>query len=146
MIYGKKHRIVNEFKEEGELISTEAKIISKILKDLEKNKIYILTVTDIDCKTETVYKKVKVRNKQLKVGDKIFVCRWDGNGISEEQTIENFEIHDKNTCIINTKNGFAMFRNLHKDNYHQFTWKGGVNKWTKEYMTLTYLPNVYIKI
>lgn len=78
----------------------------------------------------------RIEKRKLDVGKIIFVERWDGNGIPDEETITNIEQEDANNeIVVFTKNGHFSFNkeNCNKDNI-DFTWTCKGKDWEKRNM------------
>lgn len=86
-------------------------------------------------------KTKRVLNTELKQENKVYVHRWDWNGIPEKVKIEEIEELDNSIKVICNK-GFFIFDGKTEP---EFKWKKGTDDWVKKYMYRIYPTDYYYK-
>jgi hypothetical protein len=124
----KKNPILNDFQDEVKYN------IAKQIFELDKssNGLISINVINKDFKLKSTIKRIK--RFELKIGNIVFIERWDGNGIPDEVRIISIK-KSISRAIIKTDKGFFIFSkwNCKKDNI-LFNWTCKGKEWQKNHM------------
>lgn len=88
----------------------------------------------IEIESEKILRKeAKLKNIEIKIGSKIFIERWDGNGGYDSVKVLSID-NSSTRAIIKTNKGYFVFSiyNCQKDNI-EFNWTCKGKSWEKKF-------------